>query len=333
MKIRKMSRMKSVMFILANTAILFTIFGINASSIVQGNFQQIQTVQYHPNLILTKPRSSTSGATAISAYSSRGFSLVKTYQRVGNIQVVRIPPNLSVESAIESLKSTQLFEYVEPNFRVKINQGRGIPNDLKPQLWGLDNQGQNNGSADADIDAPEAWSVHHNAESMIVGVIDTGIDYRHEDLAHNMWVNPGEIPGDKIDNDQNGYVDDVYGIDAIRDNGDPWDDHGHGTHCGGTIGASGNNGIGVVGVNWRVKLMALKFLNSGGWGDTHDAIECIEYAIQNKVDVLSNSWGGGGYSQSLYDSILRADNAGIIFVAAAGNHNNNNDASLPIQGS
>jgi subtilisin family serine protease len=186
----------------------------------------------------------------------------------------------------------------------------------------LHNDGQSGGTSDADIDAPEAWDISTGSSEVIVAVIDTGVDYNHVDLAANMWSNPGEIPGNGIDDDGNGYVDDVHGINAINNSGDPMDDHGHGTHCAGTIAAVGNNGQGVVGVNWTAKIMALKFLNSSGVGNDADAIQTIDYilALGINVPVLSNSWGGGAYNQALYDAIEAAKNAGMLFVAAAGNN-------------
>ena len=207
----------------------------------------------------------------------------------------------------------------EPDF---IRQGLLVPNDpkyLDGTLWGL-NQGN-----DADIDAPEAWDVRTSALNITVAVIDTGIRYTHQDLAANVWTNPGEVAGDRIDNDGNGYVDDVRGIDAYNRDGDPMDDEGHGTHCAGTIGATGNNGIGLTGVAWGVRLMALKFLSSTGSGSDSDAVICIDYARLKGAKVLSCSWGGGGAGASLQAAIERARAAGILMVAAAGNETNNND--------
>jgi len=152
------------------------------------------------------------------------------------------------------------------------------------------------------------------------------VEYDHEDLVANMWANLPELTGiPGKDDDSNGYVDDIYGYDFCNHDPDPMDDRGHGTHCAGTIGAEGNNGIGVVGVNWAVEIMALKFLDSGGSGWTSDAISCVEYATANGAQVMSNSWGGGGYSQSLYDAIAAAGEQGMLFVAAAGNTRSNND--------
>ena len=148
---------------------------------------------------------------------------------------------------------------------------------------------------DADIDAPEAWNVFTGSAATVVAVIDTGVDYTHPDLAANMWVNPGEIPGNGIDDDGNGFVDDVHGYDFVNNDGDPMDDHGHGTHVAGTIGAVGNNGMGVTGVNWHVRIMALKFLDARGTGTVANAIRALDYAVANGATVSNNSYGGGGY--------------------------------------
>ncbi len=237
---------------------------------------------------------------------------------------------MSTKEAIARLKSHQAIEYVEPDYQVSIAR---TPDDPRfDELWGLNNDGQTGGTADADIDAVEAWDISTGSRDVVVGVIDTGIDYSHSDLASNMWVNSSEIPGDGIDNDGNGFVDDVHGINAITDSGDPMDDEGHGTHVSGTIGASGGNGIGVVGVNHEVSLVGCKFLDAAGNGSTSDAIKCIDYMVGLKnsgvnLRVLNNSWGGGGYSQALADAIASSEAADLLFVAAAGNDTIDNDVN------
>lgn len=237
---------------------------------------------------------------------------------------------MSTKDAIALLKSHQAIEYVEPDYQVSIAR---TPDDPRfDELWGLNNDGQTGGTADADIDAVEAWDISTGSRDVVVGVIDTGIDYSHSDLASNMWVNSSEIPGDGIDNDGNGFIDDVHGINAITDSGDPMDDEGHGTHVSGTIGASGGNGIGVVGVNHEVSLVGCKFLDAAGNGSTSDAIKCIDYMVSLKnsgvnLRVLNNSWGGGGYSQALADAIASSEAADLLFVAAAGNDTIDNDVN------
>lgn len=235
---------------------------------------------------------------------------------------------MSTKEAIKLLQNHSAIKYVEPDYQVSI---ANTPNDPDfSALWGLHNEGQSGGTADADIDALEAWSISTGGTDVVVGVIDTGVDHSHTDLAANMWVNPNEIAGDGIDNDGNGYIDDVHGINAITDSGDPMDDQGHGTHVSGTIGAAGNNNTGIVGVNHEAAIVGCKFLTAAGTGSTSDAIKCIDYMVGLKNDgvnvrVLNNSWGGGGFSQALADAITASEQADILFVAAAGNDAVDND--------
>ena len=244
-------------------------------------------------------------------------------ERTQGWRVVSFAAGTNVSRAYESLSRHGDVESVAPNAILRV---QATPNDLDTRLWGLNNTGQTSGRADADIDAPEAWNTIKEANNVVVAVIDTGVDYRHPDLAANMWVNTGEIPGNGIDDDGNGYIDDVYGYDFANNDGDPMDDNSHGTHVAGTIGAVGNNSLGVVGVAWRTKIMALKFIGADGYGLTSDAINAILYAADMGAKVSNNSWGGlawdrGGvlYSKPLQDAIQTAADAGMLFVAAAGN--------------
>ena len=261
---------------------------------------------------------SVSAAQAINA--SFGARTVARSEGVSGLQLVRLPKGVTAATASLRYSETEGVAYAQPNY---LHQISALPNDTRmSELWGMHNEGQTGGVEDADIDAPEAWDVQTGDGDVIVAVIDTGVDYRHPDLVDNMWTNPGEIPGNSIDDDGNGYVDDVYGYDFINYDSDPVDDHAHGTHCSGTIGGVADNGLGVAGVAWDVQIMALKFLSADGYGDTWGAVEAIYYAEMMGADIMSNSWGGGPWEQVLYDAIASTD---ALFVAAAGNDSSSTD--------
>lgn len=202
------------------------------------------------------------------------------------------------------------------------------PNDPSyAQLWGLHNTGAEGGYEDADIDAPEAWAIHKGSRAVVVGVIDSGLDIHHPDLAANVWRNPDEIPGNGLDDDGNGYVDDLHGWDFYSGDALPNDDDGHGTHVAGTLGAVGGNGIGITGVAQEVSLAGLRILGSSGTGTTSDAVEAVAYATFKKMPLTSNSWTTSKPSFSLQGVIAEAGVADILFVAAAGNDGRNTDLS------
>jgi len=259
-------------------------------------------------------------------HKKHGSKKIKEFPSL-RIEHIKLKKGMGVEEALALYSAEPDVEYAEPNFIVSI---LATPNDPRfGELWGLHNTGQSGGTPDADIDAPEAWDITTGSSNVVVAVIDTGVDYAHEDLAVNMWTNPLEIPANGIDDDGNGYIDDIYGIDTFNNDSDPFDDHGHGTHVSGTIGGVGDNGIGVAGVNWDVKIIACKFLSSGGSGDTADAVECLQYIKglrDSGINIVAtnNSWGGGGYSQTLYDAINAQRE--ILFMAAAGNSAADNDS-------
>ena len=285
--------------------------------------------EYKEGELLVKFHSGVAPTMIAQVQSRVGLRTLKSYSRTGVHLLAIEKPGLSVKEAAKLLNRLPQVAYAEPNYRLHAD---AVPNDPRfTDLWGLHNVGQNGGTVDADIDAPEAWDIETGSANVVVAVIDTGVDYRHQDLSDNMWRNPGETPGDLVDNDGNGYVDDYYGIDTANNDTNPIDDAGHGSHCSGTIGGVGNNSVGVAGVNWTVRIMALKFLDEYGSGWTSDAVECMEYVVMMKAEhgvnikLTSNSWGGGGYSQALKDVIQASGNEGMLFIAAAGNDAVNTD--------
>lgn len=242
----------------------------------------------------------------------------------------KVTDGWQVDQLVSQLAADSSIAFAEPNY--VLVQTETLPDDPQfPSFWNLENTGQLGGTYDADIDAPEAWGLTTGAADAVIGLIDTGIDYSHPDLASNIWTNVGEIPNDGLDNDGNGYIDDFLGWDFVNGDNDPFDDNGHGTHVAGILAAAGNNSRGVTGVTWNSKIMPLKFLDSNGAGTTADAITAISYATTMclrgvNIRLTNNSWGGGAYSQALSDAIEASGQCNMLFVASAGNTNNDSDA-------
>lgn len=290
--------------------------------------------------------------------SAKGFSLNISQIGISQVDSFSLGTSQFVVVSHVDAKSLELLakrddvEYIEPNYEIKVApkfdaknfiseeeleqayQSSAVNDPKFGDLWGLHNTGANDpsgrirGVEGADIDALKAWEVERGNKKIKIAIIDTGIDYTHKDLMSNIWVNEAEKNGRPgVDDDGNGYVDDIHGYDFANKDADPLDGHGHGTHCAGTIGAVHNNNLGVAGVMAEVELVAVKFLSDSGSGSTSDAIQAIDYATKVGVNLMSNSWGGGGYSQALKEAIERANEKNILFVAAAGNSNSNNDQS------
>jgi subtilisin family serine protease len=265
----------------------------------------------------------------------------------GRLEVAKLQSGLSVAEAVRLLRNNPNVAFAEPNYIVQHQLVSTDTYYTNTNLWGMYGDATTPANQFGS-QAGEAWARGNiGSSSVIVGVIDEGIDFQHIDLATNIWTNPFDLP-DGVDNDGNGYTDDVHGFDfANNDNNvydgarpDDFETDAHGTHVAGTIGAL-SNGRGVVGVNWNVTIISGKFLNPGG-GAISDAIEAVNYFTDLKtrhgmnIVAINNSWGGGGYSQALHDAIIRAAKANILFTAAAGNGNlagvgQNNDkrASYP----
>ena len=243
---------------------------------------------------------------------------VRALGNYGLFHVV-LPVGADVHDSIESYEASSLVQYAQTNNTNFTPSAE--PNDPQfPDQYHLNNTGQTAGTVDADIDATEAWDTNTSAENIIIAIIDSGTDLDHEDLADNIWVNEGEIPGDGIDNDNNGYIDDVNGWDFVNQTNDPNGDGSsgwHGTHVAGIAGAVGNNGIGVSGVAWNVQLMPLRIFAPGT--STAAIVEAINYSVENGAQVSNNSWGGYGFDGAIFDAISNARDNDQLFVASAGN--------------
>ena len=292
-----------------------------------GQQRLVLTPAYAPGEVLVRFRDGVSMVRRDAALMRRGARVIRRFDRL-RVHQARVGSGQTVEDAIAALQSDPDVLDVQPNYIRRIDAA-APPNDpfwLNNSLWGL-----------ARIQAQSVWNtVTTGSRNIVIADIDSGVNYAHADLAANMWRNPGEIPGNGRDDDGNGYVDDVYGIDTVNHDSDPMDDNGHGTHTSGTLGAAGNNGIGVVGVNWNASILACKFVGASGSGTDAGAIECFNYivALKNRgvdIRVSSNSWGAlrgsDPIAQSLKAAIDAAGAAGILNVFAAGNDGVNTDVT------
>ncbi|HKC53466.1 MAG TPA: S8 family serine peptidase, partial [Burkholderiales bacterium] len=268
--------------LLASLFLVFTL-AAPALAVVTPDKVPARDKKHLPDELLVKFKPGVGSGAAESLARGEGAREVHEFRRPRRLQsapidawrLIKLGQGADLQKVRGALLRNPRVEAVEYNYEVRASV---TPNDPRyPELWGLNNIGQTGGKPDADVDAPEAWDVQTGTD-VVVAVIDTGVDYTHPDLAANIWTNPGEIPGNGIDDDGNGYVDDVHGYDFCNNDNDPKDDHGHGTHVAGTIAAVGNNGVGVTGVSWSARIMAVKFLCAGGSGTTSAAISAVLYA-------------------------------------------------------
>jgi subtilisin family serine protease len=245
----------------------------------------------------------------------------------GNLVRLKLPPSLCVDDALEMFRDIPEVVFSEPNFLVRTS---GVPNDPSfDKQWALDNGGGQGGMADADIDAVEAWDKNVGSASVVVAVVDEGIDFNHPDLSQNIRVNTDEIPGNGIDDDQNGFVDDVHGWDFYHDDNTVFDDAAedrHGTEVAGIIGAVGNNGIGTAGICWTVSILPVKFIANGS-GTVADAVLALNYAVNEGADIINCSWGGSFYSVALEAAFQDVRSAGVLVVTSAGNSGMDTDVN------
>jgi subtilisin family serine protease len=263
-----------------------------------------------PGELLVRFAGSTTASTRADVLSDLDATVVERLPLSGLVRV-RLAPGTSVDSAAAAFERRAGVRYAQPNHRYRLDVSPNDPRFLDNTLWGLNK-----------IEAPTAWDTTQGSDSVTVAVVDTGLDYNHADIQDNVWANDDPLGGG--DNDGNGYVDDLRGWDFANGDNNPIDDEGHGTHVAGTIGARGNNGQGVVGVNWRVKLMALKAADASGSLEESWIIDAFYYACANGAKAINGSFGGPDGGQAMFDAINACP--GSLFVFAAGNDGENNDS-------
>ena len=285
-------------------------------------------MQAVPGEYLIKFKARTGTTAAQRTLSKVTLSGTRSFNSVTGLHLVKLGPEVDPQTALATYRASPEVEYIEPNYRYR---SYATPNDPSfGSQWGLHNTGQTGGLDDADIDAPEAWDITTGGNDVVIAVIDSGVDYTHPDLAANLFRNVAECTPDGVDNDGNQFVDDCYGIDAVNGDSDPYDDNGHGTSVAGVIGAVGNNGIGITGVAWNVKILPCKFSDSTGTGLTSSALACFDYIARMKARgvniVAANvSWGNSLSSRALEDAIREQMSHGILTIASAGNSGLDND--------
>ncbi|HWD94191.1 MAG TPA: S8 family peptidase [Verrucomicrobiae bacterium] len=260
--------------------------------------------EFRADQILVQPKKNSAPDAMARFHTLHRSRVVKSFPNLHGLQVLQVSKNETVASLIAEYQQSGLVDFAEPDYVIHTSAAPNDPQYEDGTLWWLNNIGQSGGTPDADIDAPEAWDVLNSASNVVVAVIDTGIRYTHEDLAANIWTNP---------------IDGSHGFNAIADNNDPNDDNGHGTLVAGVLGAVGNNGKGIVGVAWRVQMMACKCIAANGAGNDSGLVACIDFARTNGARIINASLDSTGASLAVSNAVEAAREAGIIFVASAGN--------------
>ena len=330
---------RSVTGLVAVTCCLALLFGV-LSAPAQASQTTTKVISFTPRLakapttvpneVIVRWKPGVSVSSRVSARQTHGTVKVESVG-LARAEKVKVVDGSSVSSTVAELNADPRVDFAQPNFRYTSNT-----EPLEPKLWGLDNTGQTPeanysgpGTPDVDINAPQAWATTTGDSSVVVAVIDTGVDIGHSDLVGAKWTNPGEIQNNGIDDDANGYIDDLHGWDFLNNNASVYDgvtcsggedEDFHGTHVAGTIAAQRNN-MGVVGVAPGVRVMSLKALGCSG-GDTSTVIDALNYAKAEGVKIVNMSLGGSGFDKAFKAAI---DDSGILVVAAAGNEGGNND--------
>ena len=326
-KLQRLHRPQGIEYVLNIAA-----FSVSVLTILFFFASAVFAAPYREGELLVRFKKGVGREAASKAHAKAGATVRGKFRGL-NVEHISLGPGLTVMEALDSYKANPDVEHAEPNYFLS---AAIIANDSAfGSQWGLHNTGQtvngSSGTIDADIDAPEAWDIINGSSSIVVAVVDTGLDLSHVDLSSNVWVNGGETScDDGFDNDNNGYIDDCNGWDFANNDNDPTDDNaeGHGTHVSGIIGAVGDNAEGVAGVSWQISLMPLKILDAAGVGTVSDEIQAIQYAVSNGADVINSSLGGYyGISVFEKEAIEQAGQAGVVFVAAAGNYGTDNDTS------
>jgi subtilisin family serine protease len=278
--------------------------------------------------LLVKYKPGTHRKTASALKDNLGASTIRRFRSIDS-EHISLPEGMSVQDALEIFQNDPNVEWAKPNY-IRRAMAISPPDDsFFTKQWPLQNTGQtvNNtsGTENADIQALDAWETTTDCSNIIIAIIDSGVDLNHPDIKNNLWTNSDEIAGNGIDDDNNGFIDDIHGWNFTDNNNDVSDSNDHGTHVAGVIAAQGNNATGTTGICWSAKLMILKFLDTSGTGSTTDEISAIEYAVANNAKIINASFGESGYLKPELNAILAADSADILFIAASGNQGFDND--------